>query len=181
MTENMSTSAARRAQQLEAKYSKDLRILRQAKEDELAQLDGRFKLLRSTYKMERLKINEDFELRRLNLKTQIARLHDQRANLRHALSVQEEKVDSSDSATLDYLTTRINNLQVELIGIERKKVIALNDAESKFNNRSNELAEERRAINKHYINKAEELHEQFLDTVEQRRQERAAQEGGAEE
>lgn len=178
MNENMSTAAARRAQELEAKYSRDLRSLRQAKEDDLAQLDERFKLLRSSYNMERIQIKEDIELRRLNLKTQIARLHDKRANLRHALSIQDDRIDPSDAATLEDFTTRINNLQVELIGIERKRAVALNDAEAKFASRSKEIAEERRAINKHYINEAELLHEQYLAIVEQHRQLRRQEEGG---
>ena len=81
------TARQRRAQQVEAKYAADLRRLRQAKEDDLQELNERFKVLKNAYNMERIRIKEDFELRRLNLKTQIECLRDQRANLRHALSI----------------------------------------------------------------------------------------------
>ena len=160
------TARQRRAQQVEAKYAADLRRLRQAKEDDLQELNERFKVLKNAYNMERIRIKEDFELRRLNLKTQI-----------HALSID---ADTTGMGDLDDFTMRINNLQVELIGIDSRRFAALNNAEAKFNNRCKEIAEERRAINKHYINEAERLHDAYLQHVEQNRQERESEEGGAE-
>ena len=171
------TARQRRAQQVEAKYAADLRRLRQAKEDDLQELDERFKVLKNAYNMERIGVKEDCSLRRLNLKTQIEHQRDQRARLRHALSVD---ADTSGMGDLGDITMKINNLQVELIGLERKQAIALHDAEAKFANRCKEIAEERRAINKHYINEAEKLHEAYLQHVEQNRQERESEEGGAE-
>ena len=112
------TARQRRAQQVEAKYAADLRRLRQAKEDDLHELNERFKVLKNAYNMERIRIKEDFELRRLNLKTQIECLRDQRANLRHALSID---ADTTGMGDLDDFTMRINNLQVELIGIDARK------------------------------------------------------------
>lgn len=169
------TARQRRAQQVEAKYAADLRRLRQAKEDELAQVDERHKIIKNSYRMERISIKEDYSLRRLNLKTQIEHLRDQRARLRHALSTD---ADTSGLGDLDDITMKINNLQVELIGLERKQTIALHDAEAKFNQRCKEIAEERRAINKHYISEAEKLHDAYLQHVEQNRQERESEEGG---
>ena len=169
------TARQRRAQQVEAKYAADLRRLRQAKENDLQELDDRHKVLKKAYSMERIGIKEDYSLRRLNLKTQIELLRDQRVRLRHALSTD---ADTTGLGDLDDLTMRINNLQVELIGLERKQATALQDAEAKFANRCKEIAEERRAINKHYINEADKLHEAYLQHVEQNRQERESEEGG---
>lgn len=173
------SDAAMRAQQLEAQYSRKLKDLRQAKEDELAQVDERHKIIKTSYRMERIRIKEDFSLRRLNLKTQIERLKDQRGNLRHALSIQNDSIDPSDSAMLEDLTSKIEGLHKQVIGLERQLVSALNDAEAAFDNRCKENQEERRAINKHYISEAEKLHEAYLQHVEQNRQEREAEEGGA--
>lgn len=174
------SDSAMRAQQLEAQYSRKLKDLRQAKEDELAQVDERHKIIKTSYRMERIRIKEDFSLRRLNLKTQIERLKDQRGNLRHALSVQDEMIDSSDNAMLEDFTSRIEALHKQVIGLERQMVSALNDAEAAFDNRCKENQEERRAINKHYINQADELHQQYLAAVEKNRQARQQEEGGAE-
>ncbi len=168
------TARQRRAQQVEAKYAADLRRLRQAKEDDIQELNERFQVLKKAYNMERINIKEDYSLRRLNLKTQIEHLRDQRARLRHALSTD---ADTTGLGNLDDITMKINNLQVELIGLERKQAVALHDAEAKFDNRCKEIAEERRAINKHYINEAERLHEAYLQQVEQNRQERESEEG----
>lgn len=176
MIENMSTAAARRAQEAEKKYAKALRDLRQQKEDELRELDGRHKLLKNTYNMRRVQVKEDYALRRLNLKTQIEHLRDQRANLRHALSLD---ADTTGMGDLEDFTTRINNLHVELIGLQRQEHISLQDAESQFEQRDQELAEERRTINKHYINQSEQLHDQYLEIVERNRQLRIQEEGGA--
>ena len=157
------TARQRRAQQVEAKYAADLRRLRQAKEDELAQVDERHKIIKNSYRMERISIKEDYSLRRLNLKTQIERLKDQRGNLRHALSIQNDSIDPSDSAMLEDLTSKIEGLHKQVIGLERQLV---------------DNQEERRAINKHYISEAEKLHEAYLQHVEQNRQERESEEGG---
>jgi hypothetical protein len=171
------SDAAMRAQQLEAQYSRKLKDLRQAKEDELAQVDERHKIIKTSYRMERIRIKEDFSLRRLNLKTQIAHLHDQRANLRHALSVD---ADTTGMGDLEDFTNRIEALHKQVIGLERQMVTALNDAEAAFDNRCKDTAEERRAITKHYINQADELHQQYLAAVEKNRQARQQAEGGAE-
>ena len=125
------TARQRRAQQVEAKYAADLRRLRQAKEDELAQVDERHKIIKNSYRMERISIKEDYSLRRLNLKTQIERLKDQRGNLRHALSIQNDSIDPSDSAMLEDLTSKIEGLHKQVIGLERQLVSALNDAEAR--------------------------------------------------
>lgn len=175
MTENMSTAAARRAQEAEKKYSRELRALREAKENELRELDDRHKLLKNSYHMKRVQIKEDYALRRLNLRTQMERLRDKRANLRHALSVD---ADTTGLGDLDDLTTQINNLHVELIGLQRQEHAALADAENQFEQREKDGQEERRAINKHYINQADELHERYLAIVEQNRQLRIQEEGG---
>ena len=172
------TARQRRAQQVEAKYAADLRRLRQAKEDDLQELNERFKVLKNAYNMERIRIKEDYSLRRLNLKTQIERLKDQRGNLRHALSIQNDSIDPSDSAMLEDLTSKIEGLHKQVIGLERQLVSALNDAEAAFDNRCKDNQEERRAINKHYISEAEKLHEAYLQHVEQNRQQRESEEGG---
>ena len=135
-------------------------------------------VLKNAYNMERIRIKEDFELRRLNLKTQIECLRDKRANLRHALSIQNDSIDPSDSAMLEDLTSKIEGLHKQVIGLERQLVCALNDAEAAFDNRCKDNQEERRAINKHYISEAEKLHEAYLQHVEQNRQERESEEGG---
>lgn len=176
MIENMITAAARRSQEAEKNYAKALRDLRQKKEDDLRELDARHKLLKNTHHMRRVQVKEDYALRRLNLKTQIEYLRDQRANLRHALSVD---ADTTGMGDLEDFTSRINNLHVELIGLQRQEHISLQDAESQFELRDQELAEERRAINKHYINQSEQLHDQYLEVVEQNRQLRIQEEGGA--
>ena len=172
------TARQRRAQQVEAKYAADLRRLRQAKEDDLQELNERFKVLKNAYNMERIRIKEGYSLRRLNLKTQIERLKDQRGNLRHALSIQNDSIDPSDSAMLEDLTSKIEGLHKQVIGLERQLVCALNDAEAAFDNRCKDNQAERRAINKHYINEAERLHDAYLQHVEQNRQDRESEEGG---
>ena len=140
---------------------------------------GRMTLAEVNSKLERISIKEDYSLRRLNLKTQIERLKDQRGNLRHALSIQNDSIDPSDSAMLEDLTSKIEGLHKQVIGLERQQVCALNDAEAAFDNRCKDNQEERRAINKHYISEAEKLHEAYLQHVEQNRQERESEEGGA--
>ena len=170
------TARQRRAQEVEAKYAADRRILRQAKEDDLQELDERFKVLKNSYHLERINIKEDFSMQRLNIKTQIERLKDQRANVRHARSCDLPLDGLPD---LDELTTSIENLQAQLIKLQRQEHAALADAENRFDNRCKDNQAERRAINKHYINETNRLHEEYLQHVEQNRQEREAEEGGA--
>ena len=174
------TARQRRAQQVEAKYAADLRRLRQAKEDDLQQLDERYKLLKSTYRLSRVNIREEYAMKRLEIKARVERLKDRRGNLRHALSVQNEDIDPSDSATLDKLTNDINALLAQHIKLGRQEHDALADAEKRFDDRCKANQEERRAINKQYISEAERLHEAYLQQVEQNRQERESEEGGDE-
>ena len=94
------------------------------------------------------------------------------------MSIQNDSIDPSDSAMLEDLTSKIEGLHKQVIGLERQLVCALNDAEAAFDNRCKDNQEERRAINKHYISEAEKLHEAYLQHVEQNRQEREAEEGG---
>ena len=169
------TARQRRAQQVEAKYAADLRTLRQAKEDDLQELNERFKVLKNSYYLERISIKEDFSMQRLNIKTQIERLKDRRANVRHARSCDLPLDGLPD---LDELTTSIENLQAQLIKLQRQEHAALADAENRFDNRCKDNQAERRAINKHYINETNRLHEEYLQHVEQNRQEREAEEGG---
>ena len=177
MTENINTAAARRAQQAESDYTRALRELRQAKEAELAKLDERHKVIRNAYNMKRVNIKEDFALKRLNLKTDIERLRDKRATLRHALSVDADVTGLGD---VDEYTTQIHELSKRLIALQRQETMALQDEEGHFEERCKENQEERRALNRHFVNQAEQLHEQYLAIVEQNRQQRLQEEGGAE-
>ena len=170
------TARQRRAQQVEAKYAADLRTLRQAKEDDLQELNERFKVLKRAYRQERVNIKEDFALQRLGLKSKIESLKNRRAVARNTMS---DLSAAEQRAVLEDFNNSINSLAEQLIKLERQEHAALTDAEERFDNRCKENQEERRAINKHYINKAEELHEAYLQLVEQNRQEREAEEGGA--
>lgn len=165
----------RRVQQVEAKYAADLRNLRQAKEDDLQELDERYKVLKKSNRLERINIKEEYAMKRLDIKTKVERLRDQRANVRHARSCDLPLDGLPD---LDELTSQIHALLVQHIGLERQEHAALADVENRFDARCKENQEERRAINKHYINEAERLHEQYLALVEQNRQDRDAEEGG---
>lgn len=171
------TARQRRAQQVEAKYAADLRRLRQAQHDELQTLDERHKFLKSSYRLSRVTIKEEYAMKRLEIKTKIERLKDQRANVRHARSCDLPLDGLPD---LDTLTSQIEALLASHIKLERQEHDALADAEKCFDLRCKENQEERRAINKHYINEAEKLHEAYLQAVEQNRQEREAEEGGEE-
>lgn len=169
------TARQRRAQEVEAKYAAELRRLRQAKDDDLADLDDRYKVLKKCYRLERINIKEEFAMKRLDLKTRIERLKDQRANVRHARSCDLPLDGLPD---LDELTTQISQLSAQHIKLERQEHAALSDAENSFEARCKENQEERRAITKHYINEAEKLHKDYLQHVEQNRQDREAEEGG---
>jgi hypothetical protein len=171
------TARQRRAQQVEAKYAADLRRLRQAKDDDLQALDERYKLMKSTYRLSRLNIKEEYAMKRLEIKTRIERLKDQRANVRHARSCDLPLEGLPD---LDTLTSQIEALLASHIKLERQEHDALADAEKHFDVRCKENQEERRAINKHYIAETEKLHEAYLQQVEQNRQDRESEEGGAE-
>ena len=171
------TARQRRAQQVEAKYAADLRRLRQAQQDDLQALDDRHKLLKSTYRLSRINIKEEYAMKRLEIKSKIERLKDQRANVRHARSCDLPLDGLPD---LDTLTSQIEALQAQHIKLERQEHEAMADAEKRFDSRCKDNQEERRAINKHYINEAEKLHEAYLQHVEQNRQERESEEGGDE-
>ena len=169
------TARQRRAQQVEAKYAADLRRLRQAQQDDLQALDERHKLLKSTYRLSRINIKEEYAMKRLEIKSKIERLKDQRANVRHARSCD---LPLDGLPELDTLTSQIEALQAQHIKLERQEHDAMADAEKRFDARCKINQEERRAINNHYINEAEKLHEAYLQHVEQNRQEREAEEGG---
>lgn len=171
------TARQRRAQQVEAKYAADLRTLRQAKDDDLLELNERYKVLKRAYRLERVNIKEDFALQRLDLKSKIESLKNRRAVARNTMS---DLSPAEQRAILEDFNNSINALAVQLIKLERQEHAALTDAEERFDNRCKDNQEERRAINKHYISEAEKLHEAYLQHVEQNRQERESEEGGAE-
>ena len=174
MTQDL-TARQRRAQQVEAKYAADLRRLRQAKEDELQELNERYKVLRRAYRQERVNIKEDFALQRLGLKSKIESLKNRRAVARNTMS---DLSAAEKRAVLEDFNNSINSLAEQLIKLERQEHAALTDAEERFDNRCKDNQAERRAINKHYISEAEKLHEAYLQHVEQNRQERESEEGG---
>ena len=170
------TARQRRAQQVEAKYTSDLRKLRQEKEDALQQLDERYKILKASHRMSRIDIKEDFRMKRLDLKTQIERKKDLRADVRHARSCDLPLDDLPD---LDTLTTEIEKLLAAHIKLDRQEHDAIVDADNKFEARCKDINEERRALNIRYVNDAEKLHDAYLQHVEENRQQREAEEGGA--
>ena len=169
------TARQRRAQQVEAKYAADLRRLRQSKEDELQELDERYKVIKKAFRLERINIKEDFSMKRLNLKSKIESLKNRRAVARNTMS---DLSPANQRAVLEDYNNSIDALKEQLIKLERQEFAALTDAEEKFDNRCKENQEERRAINKHFINEAERLHEAYLQHVEQNRQDRENEEGG---
>lgn len=171
------TARQRRAQQVEAKYAADLRRLRQAKEDDLLELNERYKVLKRSYRLERVNIKENFALKRLDLKSKIESLKNRRAVARNTMS---DLSAAEQRSVLEDFNNSINSFAEQLIKLERQEHAALTDAEERFDNRCKENQEERRAINKHYISEAEKLHEAYLQHVEQNRQERESEEGGAE-
>lgn len=170
------TARQRRAQQVEAKHAADRRNLRQEKEDALQQLDDRYKVLRASHRMSRINIKEDFRMKRLNLKTQIERKKDLRADVRHARSCDLPLDGLPD---LDTLTTEIEKLLAAHIKLDRQEHDALVDADNKFEALCKDINEERRALNIRYAEAAERLHEEYLQHVEENRQLREAEEGGA--
>jgi len=169
------TARQRRAQQMEAKYAADLRILRQKKEDALQQLGERYKILKASHRMNRINIKEEFRMKRLNLKIQIERKRDLRADVRHARACDLPLDGLPD---LDTLTTEIENLLAAHIKLDRQEHSALLDADNKFEALCKDINEERRALNIRYVNDAEKLHEAYLQHVEENRQLREAEEGG---
>ncbi len=171
------TARQRRAQQVEAKYAADLRRLRQAKEDDLLELNDRSKVLKRAYRLERVNIKEDFALKRLDLKSKIESLKNRRAVARNTMS---DLSAAEHRSVLEDFNNSINSFAEQLIKLERQEHAALTDAEERFDNRCKENQEERRAIYKHYISEAERLHDAYLQHVEQNRQEREAEEGGGE-
>lgn len=171
------TARQRRAQQVEAKYAADLRTLRQAKEDDLQELNERFKVLKRAYRQERINIKEDFALQRLGLKSKIESLKNRRAVARNTMS---DLSAAEQRAVLEDFNNSINSLAEQLIKLERQEHAALTDAEERFDNRCKDNQAERRAINKHYINETTRIQEAYLQHVEQNRQEREAEEGGDE-
>lgn len=173
------TARQRRAQQVEAKYAADLRRLRQAKEDELRELDERHKVIKSSYQNERHRIKDDYAMQRLDTTTRIDYLKDQRTILKQRLQC---STDMEEIAVAENEFARISadleQLRARRITLDRQEHDAMADAEKSFDNRCKENQEERRAITKHYINEAEKLHETYLQHVEQNRQERESEEGG---
>lgn len=174
------TARQRRAQQAEAKYAADLRALRAAKETDLKALDDRYKVLKNSFDNERMNIKEEYSMKRLDVTTKIDHMKDQRTILLRRI---QDTTDSEELRVaqneLARITSQIESLRASRIRLDRQQHDALADAENRFENRRKDNQEERRAINKHYINKAEELHEAYLQLVEQNRQEREAEEGGA--
>lgn len=169
------TARQRRAQQVEAKYAADLRRLRQAKEDDLLELNERYKVLKRSYRLERVNIKENFALKRLDLKSKIESLKNRRAVARNTMS---DLSAAEQRSVLEDFNNSINSFAEQLIKLERQEHAALTDAEERFDNRCKENQEERRSIYKHYISEAERLHDAYLQHVEQNRQEREAEEGG---
>lgn len=169
------TARQRRAQQVEAKYAADLRRLRQAKDDDLLELNERYKVLKRSYRLERVNIKENFALKRLDLKSKIESLKNRRAVARNTMS---DLSAAEQRSVLEDFNNSINSFVEQLIKLERQEHAALTDAEERFDNRCKENQEERRAINKHYISEVEKLHEAYLQQVELNRQEREAEEGG---
>ena len=174
------TARQRRAQQLEAKYAADLRRLRQAKEDDLKALEERHKVLKNAYNLERISIKENFAMKRIELTANIDRLKDQRTILKHRLQSMTYKEDICIAENeFARITSELEHLRSTRVKLDRQEQDALADAENRFENRCKDGQEERRAINKHYINEAEKLHESYLLHVEHNRQERENEEGGA--
>lgn len=169
------TARQRRAQQVEAKYAADLRRMRQAKNDDLLELNERYKVLKRSYRLERVNIKENFALKRLDLKSKIESLKNRRAVARNTMS---DLSAAEQRSVLEDFNNSINSYVEQLIKLERQEHAALTDAEERFDNRCKENQEERRAINKHYISEVEKLHEAYLQHVEQNRQERESEEGG---
>lgn len=175
------TARQRRAQQAEAKHAADLRAMRAAKEEDLKAIDERYKVLKNAYNMERNSIKEDFAMKRVEVTANIDRLKDQRTILKQRLQnmTDNEEIYVAENE-FARITSELEKLRTSRIKLDRQEQDALADAENRFENRCKDGQEERRAINKHYINEAEKLHEAYLQIVEENRQLREAEEGGAE-
>lgn len=173
------TARQRRAQQAEAKYAADLRALRAAKEDDLKALDERYKVLKNSYNNERVSIKEEYSMKRIDITARIDRLKDQRTillrRIQDTTDTEELRVAENELARI---TSQIESFRASRIKLDRQQHDALSDAENRFENRCKDNQEERRAINKHYIDEADKLHEAYLQVVEENRQLRDAEEGG---
>ena len=171
--------AAVRNQRTEAEYSRARQALMQHKAQELHEVDERYRIIKNAYQMERATIKEQYALQRLNLKTQIERLKDQRADLRHALHLDAPTEGMGD---LDDFTTRINDLKAQLISTSRRELSSLCDAEGRYNDRAQTTADERKAICAHYNKLMEQLRDRYIKQVDDNRaaarQQREDQEGG---
>ena len=173
------TARQRRAQQVEAKYKKDLQILRQAKENDLQALDERYKVLKNSYRQERINIKEEYSMKRVKNTANIDRLKDQRTILKQRLQgmTDNEEIYVAENE-FARITAELENLRTSRAKLDRQEQDALDDAETRFEARLKDGQEERRAINKHYINEADKLHETYLQHVEENRQLRIQEEGG---
>lgn len=173
------TPAALRNQRTEAEYSRERARMNAAKAEELKEVDERYRILKNAYQLERTSIKEQFALQRLNLKTQIERLKDKRADLRHALKLD---APTEGMGELDDFTTRISNLEAQRIGLSRQEMLRLADAENRFNERSKGTIDERNAILNRYNKLMEDLRDKYIKQVDENRaaarQEREDQEGG---
>ena len=171
--------AAVRNQRTEAEYSRARQHIAHQKAEALHGVDERYRIIKNAYQMERATIKEQYALQRLNLKTQIERLKDQRADLRHALHLDAPTEGMGD---LDDFTTRISNLEAQRIGLSRQEIMRLADAEGRFNDRAQIATDERKAICEHYNKLMEELRDKYIKQVDDNRaaarQEREDQEGG---
>lgn len=171
--------AAVRNQQTEAEYSLARRALMRDKANELREVDERYRIIKNAYTLERTSIKERYALQCLNIKTQIERLQDQRADLRHALRLDAPTEGMGD---LDDYTSRIHDLKAQLIGLSRQELQSLADAEGRYNVRAQETADERKAICEHYNKLMEELRDKYIKQVDDNRaaarQQRENQEGG---
>jgi len=171
--------AAVRNQRTEAEYSRARQALMNKKAQELHEVDERYRIIKNAYQMERATIKEQYALQRLNLKTQIERLKDQRADLRHALRLDAPTDGMGD---LDDFTTRISNLEAQRIGLSRQEIMKLADAEARFNERAQLAADDRKAISAGYNKLMEELRDDYIKRVDDNRaaarQQHESQEGG---
>lgn len=169
-----------RAQQAEAKHAADLRALRAEKEDELKALDERNKVLRASHNLDRIKIKEDFAMQRVQITANIDRLKDQRSILKQRLQCMTDNEDIRVAENeFARITSELEKLRTTRIKLDRQEQDALTDAENSFEQRCKDSQAERRAVNKRYVDKAAGLHEAYLLIVEQNRQLREAEEGGA--
>ena len=169
-----------RAQQAEAKHAADLRALRAEKEDELKALDERIKVLRASHNLDRTKIKEDFAMQRVQITANIDRLKDQRSILKQRLQCMTDNEDIRVAENeFARITSELEKLRTTRIKLDRQEQDALTDAENSFEQRCKDSQAERRAVNKRYVDKAAGLHEAYLLIVEENRQLRDAEEGGA--